>query len=135
MENRIVWDIGTGSGILSITAAKLGADVQAVDIDPVAVRVAKENRDRNDVQFSVRQGSLEKLTGRPHIVIANIVADVILDLLPEIYEVLQNGGFFIASGVIEGRDIEVEETALDLGFRTAVRQQNQEWVGFIFQKE
>jgi ribosomal protein L11 methyltransferase len=135
LENRIVWDIGTGSGILSITAAKLGAEVQAVDIDPVAVRVAQENRDLNDVQFPVRQGSVEKLTGRPYIVIANIIADVILELLPEVYKAVQNGGFFVAAGVIEGRDTEVEESALKLGFRTAVRQQNQEWVGFVFQKE
>ena len=58
LEGRTVWDIGTGSGILATIAAKLGAQVEAVDIDPVAVRAARENRDLNKLEFPMEQATL-----------------------------------------------------------------------------
>lgn len=135
LKDETVWDVGTGSGILSIIAAKLGAEVQAVDIDPVAVKTAQDNRDLNQVQFPVFQGSIEHLTGRPTVVMANIIADVIIQLLPEIYRLLEDGGKFIAAGVIQERAGDVEALASELGFNVAAREHQQEWVGYIFQKE
>jgi len=98
--------------------------VQAVDTDPVAVRVAAENRDLNGLTFPVFQGSLDALKGRPatfkgrpEIIVANIVAEVIGDMLPQVGEVLLPGGFFIASGIIEMRSAAILERAKQADLR------------------
>ncbi len=134
LEKRLVWDVGTGSGILAVVAAKLGAKVQAVDLDPVAVRVAAENRDLNGLDFPVFLGSLRDLTGRPAIIVANIVADVILDMLPRVHALLAPGGFFIASGVIETRDTEIIQQAKKANLRLLRRFQRGEWVAYLLQR-
>lgn len=134
LENRLLWDVGTGSGILAIVAAKLGAKVEAVDVDPVAVRVTKENRDRNEVQFSVFRGSLEDLRGEPQVIVANIIADVIGPMLPQVQQVLAPRGFFIASGVIQNRDEEIRSLAKDAGLKLLRRKGRGEWVAYLFQR-
>ena len=81
---RVVFDVGTGSGILAIAAARLGAGrVLAVDDDPIAVAVARENVRRNGVASRVRIArgdGLDRAAGRAHVIVANIVADVIIPL-------------------------------------------------------
>ncbi|HHT89693.1 MAG: 50S ribosomal protein L11 methyltransferase [Bacillota bacterium] len=134
LSGRLVWDVGTGSGILAIVAAKLGAQVQAVDIDPVAVRVALENRDRNHLSFPIRQGSLGDLEGSPEVIVANIVAEVIAPMLPEVWDVLAPKGFFIAAGVIDRKDPEILSLAKDAGFSLLRRVQRGEWMGYLFQR-
>lgn len=102
-----VIDVGTGSGILSIIAAKLGAaKVQAIDLDPMAVRVASENIALNDVSdiVTVAQGDLlTGVTGQADIIVANIIADVIIRILSDVPARLNAGGIFIASGIINDR--------------------------------
>ncbi len=134
LEDRVVWDVGTGSGILAIVAARLGGKVRAVDIDPVAVKVARENRDLNKLGFSIEQGSLLDLPGSPQVVVANIVAHVIGPMLPDIQRVLAPGGFFIAAGVIEDRDVEILSLAERAGLRLLRRVQQGEWMGYLFQR-
>lgn len=134
LHGKTLWDVGTGSGILAIVAAKLGARVEAVDIDPVAVRVARENRDLNGVSFDIRQGSLQDLTGDPQIIVANIVAHVIGPMLPDARRVLAPGGFLIAAGVIQDKDQEILSLAKDAGLRLLRRVQQGEWVGYLFQR-
>ncbi|MDI9442024.1 MAG: 50S ribosomal protein L11 methyltransferase [Firmicutes bacterium] len=134
LTDKLVWDVGTGSGILAVTAAKLGAQVEAVDIDPVAVRVACENRDMNGLDFSVSQGSIGDLTGEPDIIVANIVADVIMDMLPQVSSVLKPGGFFIASGVIDSRDADVLQRSGETDLRLLRRFQRKEWIAYLFQR-
>ena len=134
LDGRVLWDVGTGSGILAIVAAKLGAQVQAVDVDSVAVRVAAENRDLNGVDFPIFQGTLEDLKGQPQIIVANIVAHVIGPMLPQIYNVLQPDGFFIAAGVIQDRDPEIISLASQAGLRLLRRVQRGEWVSYLFQR-
>jgi len=103
----VVFDIGTGSGILAIAAARLGARrVLAVDEDPVAVAVARENVRRNGVGSRVRVvcgDGLERASGRAHVVVANIVADVIIPLLPDARAHLEPGGVCIGSGLVADR--------------------------------
>ncbi|HBN95709.1 MAG TPA: 50S ribosomal protein L11 methyltransferase [Firmicutes bacterium] len=132
LDGKLLWDVGTGSGILAIVAAKLGAHVQAVDIDPVAVKVAKENMELNDLTFSVEQGSLGDLEGNPQVVVANIVAHVIGPMLKDVQRVLAPRGFFVAAGVIEERDPEILSLAQDAGLRLLRRTQVGEWVGYLF---
>jgi len=134
LENKELWDIGAGSGILSIVAAKLGANVKAVDIDPVAVRVAKENREMNEVDFTIKQGSLAELSGKPHIIVANIIADVIGPMFPSVYHALERGGYFIASGIIEERDGEIISLGREAGLRLLRRIQRGEWVSYLWQR-
>lgn len=109
-----VFDVGTGSGILAIASAMLGAkSVKAVDIDAVAVRVARENVADNGLteQIEVREGDLLHGTeGKADVIIANIIADIIIMLLKDIPQKLNDDGVFLASGIIEERvpDIEAE---------------------------
>ncbi len=114
-----VFDIGTGSGILSIAAAKLGAcSVKAVDIDATAVRVAIENIAHNKLseQINVKQGDLLHDTeGVADIIIANIIADIIITLLPNIPSKLKKDGIFLASGIIEERRNDVANAAKKVG--------------------
>ena len=117
-EGCSVLDVGCGSGILAIAAAKVGAGTCfACDIDPVAVRVAKENTELNStpnvkcaVSDLLRQ--VERVEGGYNVIVANIVADIIIRLAPDVGEYLAEGGVFIVSGIIEERADEVL-TALD----------------------
>ncbi len=116
---RVVFDIGTGSGVLAIAAAKLGAShVIAVDLDPVAVSVAKDNVAVNQVAalVQVRQGDLlTGAEGQADVIVANIIADVIIQMLPEIPARLVPDGLFCASGIIADRVADVTAAMLDQG--------------------
>lgn len=102
-----VFDVGTGSGVLAIVAAKLGAEkVSAVDFDKVAVRVALENVAINAVESKVtveESDLMAKISGQADVIIANIIADIIIRMLPEVTRKLKADGYFIASGIIADR--------------------------------
>lgn len=112
-----VLDVGCGSGILSLAAAKLGArEVVALDIDEMCVRVATENARANGVDgtITVAQGSASDLwpfdrarSGKFDVVVANIIARVIVELAPTLVAALASEGRLIVSGVIEEREQEV----------------------------
>ncbi len=116
-----VLDVGTGSGILGITALKLGAgEVYGTDLDENAIAAVGENLEANGIgaeQFHVIQGNLiddkviKDWAGYEcyDIVTANILADVIILLTPEIPPHLKHGGIFIASGILEGKEDAVKE--------------------------
>lgn len=127
-----VLDVGTGSGILSVAAAKLGAgEVVAVDLDPVAVGVARENVDVNGVGgiVTVREGDLATgLAGRFDIIVANIIADVILRLLPDVPGLLAPGGRFIGCGIIDERRRDVERAVEAVGLRVDHVRTSGDWV-------
>ena len=130
---QIVFDLGTGSGILAIAAAKLGAQVDAVDLDSVAIKVAQENVDLNRVNDRVRvlRGDLGTvLTGQADVVIANIIADVILMLLPDLKRLLRQDGEFLASGIIEHRAVDVEEGLKEAGFEIVECVEDSGWILF-----
>lgn len=121
MPGATVFDIGCGSGILAIAAALLGAGTcKAVDIDLTAVKVAKENVALNGLsdKISVRQGDLLHGTeGKADVIIANIIADVIIMLLPDIPKKLKDNGVFLASGIIDTRVDEVLQEAAKNGMK------------------
>lgn len=116
-----VYDVGTGSGILAIAAALLGAkEIVAVDIDAVAVRVAKENIKDNDLSeiIDVRQGDLlQGTSGQADLILANIIADIILLFLQDVPLRLKDDGIFLASGIIEERVAEIETKAKEVGLK------------------
>ncbi|MCL5024877.1 MAG: 50S ribosomal protein L11 methyltransferase [Chloroflexi bacterium] len=127
-----VLDVGTGSGILAITAAKLGAgEVVAVDIDPVAARVAQENVDLNHVgdQVVVQKGTADAAAGAGFdMIVANIIASVIIDLAPALATNLRPGGKLVASGIIRGRTSEVRASLRAAGLRDIVSQRSGDWL-------
>jgi ribosomal protein L11 methyltransferase len=97
-------DLGTGSGILAIAGARLGIrDVFAVDIDPVAVHVTKENAQKNDVGNLIRtaEGSIDQAEGLFDIITANIAAGPLERLAPQIAKHVKPGGHLILSGILE----------------------------------
>ena len=118
---QTVLDVGTGSGILAITALLLGAkSATGVDIDQLSVKIAGENAALNGVEdnLTLIAGDLtQKVEGTYQVVTANIVADVILRLLPDLGRFLQPGGDFIASGIIDTREQELVEAVAAAGYR------------------
>ncbi|MPM54334.1 Ribosomal protein L11 methyltransferase [bioreactor metagenome] len=133
-----VFDIGTGSGILSIAAAKLGADaVEAVDLDSVAVRVARENVALNDVKdiVKVAQGDLlTGITGKADVVIANIIADIIIKMAPDIPDYLNDDGYFIASGIISERLGDVSSAIVEQNLVIEKVLEEGGWVALVVSK-
>ena len=116
-----VLDVGAGSGILMIAAAKLGAGrLWGVDNDPMAVEIAEKNLVGNRIskdRFSIVCGSLvEKIDASFDLVVANILAEVILDLIDSLIPVLNPGGIFIGSGIVEKKAEQVSEKLLRTGF-------------------
>lgn len=126
-----IFDVGTGSGILSIAAAKLGAKaVVGFDEDPVAVDVARQNVAYNHVadRVTVRAGDLlAEVTGRAEIILANLTADILFRLIPGARDHLAARGLVIASGIIADRLLEVEAVARASGFEILDVRQEGEW--------
>ncbi len=135
-KDDIVLDVGCGTGILSIIAAKLGAaHVNAIDIDEVAVRVTKENCDLNNVGNKVEAhvGILADFGFEmADIVVANIIANVIIDISNIIKYYLKAGGKLLTSGIIKERKLEVIDTYLQKGFVVEDIQEMGEWVAILF---
>lgn len=127
-----ILDVGTGSGILAIAAAKLGAgDVLAVDIDEVAVRTARENVSLNGVSQVVRlrQGSVEEARGGVFDgVLANILAEVIAELAPDLAAHTADDGWLVVSGIIEARRPAVERAFGNTGLMVTRHRQIDDWV-------
>ena len=130
-QTRIL-DVGTGSGILSVGGVLLGApSALGVDIDPVAVKVANENAEINEVSGKTEFvcGDLtDKVHGQFEIVTANIVADIIIRLLSTVKNYLLKGGVLIVSGIIDTRADEVENACHEAGFTTEKRLEHGGWV-------
>ena len=146
-------DVGTGSGILSIIGKKLGASlVNAIDIDPIAVRVSKENTVLNALPVSEAAEPSENLSETAYflgdiigdsafresfglkkyeVIVANILADVIIPLSSVIRDNLREGGIFISSGIINTREDEVYEALLKNGFTVLEVTRMNDWVSFI----
>lgn len=131
-----VLDVGCGSGILSIAAKKMGAGYTfGCDIDPVAVRVAKENAVENGVicEYGVSD-LLKSVTGEYDIVCANIVADILVRMAPDAARCVKDGGIIIASGIIADRCGEVETAMCENGFEVLDRQSENDWRALILKK-
>jgi ribosomal protein L11 methyltransferase len=125
-------DVGTGSGILAIAAARLGAGaVLALDVDPLAVRVARENAALNGVAeiVEVRQGSLpvEPSAGWD-IIVVNILAETIARMAPALAAHLATGGLLIASGVLAWQEQLLSEALAAQGFVLAERWREEDWL-------
>jgi ribosomal protein L11 methyltransferase len=153
--NEDVIDVGTGSGVLAIAAAKLGAKhVLALDLDPVSVSSALENTRINalDNQITVRQSDLlqvlrsAEVTGSGpdnelgvsipvRVVVANILAEIILKFIDDVYRILQPGGLYVASGIIKSKEMEVHNALQSAGFTIVEKSGEQDWVVIVAAKK
>ena len=124
-------DVGTGSGILGIAGLLLGAgNVTGVDIDALSVKVAKENADINGVgdKFVVKCGNLaDDISGKFNMITANIVADIILMLMPDAKNLLSDDGIFIMSGIIDMRYEDVEKGLVENNFEIIEVKRERGW--------
>ena len=133
-----VLDLGTGSGILAITAMKLGAGmVTALDIDSQAVSAARRNFKRTGISKQVRlgQGSVPHPTapaGEFDLAVANISARGVADRCPFILTALKPGALFIASGLLETQKPEVANAVEPLGFTLVSEWPQEEWVTLLY---
>ncbi len=135
-----VLDVGTGTGILAICAKRLGAGIcRAYDIDPTAVRVARENIadsgladvtcDQSDL---LRGVSLEG--GKYHVICANIVADIIIRMTPDVDDYLAEGGVILCSGIILERSDDVIAAFEARGFEVVEKLVDNDWCGLAVKK-
>ena len=134
-----VFDVGTGSGILSIISAKLGAkNIQAVDYDDSVLKIVEENLEQNNVQdiISVAQSDLmQNVHGKAELVIANIIADIIIRLFDQLDEHLEQGGTLLTSGIIEDRIEDVLAAAEKHGYGVVERLENKGWACITFKRK
>ena len=137
--NESVLDVGTGSGVLSIASKLLGASkVTAFDIDEMATRVAKENIALNPTIGEIEVFENNLLVGvdqKSDLIVANILAEILLQMPEDAYRNLNDDGSLILSGIIESKANEVKEAYEKVGFTLVERMTMREWNCFIMKKD
>lgn len=133
-----VIDVGCGSGILSIAASYLtDGNLKAVDLDKLAVDVSRENFALNNLEnrIEVEEASLlTKETKKYDVIVANILAHIIELMLEDAYKLLEDGGYFITSGIIKDKKDELLEKMLKQGFKLVEETSDNEWYSFVVTK-
>ena len=133
-----VIDVGCGSGILSIAASYLtDGSLKAVDLDKLAVDVSRENFALNNLEnrIEVEEASLlTKETKKYDVIVANILAHIIELMLEDAYKLLEDGGYFITSGIIKDKKDELLEKMLEQGFKLVEETSDNEWYSFVVTK-
>ena len=131
-------DVGCGSGILSIAASYLtDGEIKAVDLDKLAVDVSRENFALNNLEnrIVVEEASLlTKETKKYNVIVANILAHIIELMLDDAYNLLEDGGYYITSGIIKDKKDELLEKMLELGFTLVEETSDNEWYSFVVTK-
>ncbi|HYP41478.1 MAG TPA: 50S ribosomal protein L11 methyltransferase [Chloroflexia bacterium] len=141
-QDMNILDLGTGSGILAIAAAKLGGPtvrVTALDTDIIAVEATQQNVERNGLaeQIEVRHGSaLAARDDGPYtLIVANILASVIIELAKSLYELVEPGGTLITSGIFIDRGEKVVEALEKAGLPVRERRQEGDWLCLVSVRE
>src|SRR5699024_2725438 len=103
-KDDIVLDVGSGSGVLSIASVLLGAkEVYAYDLDEIAIKSTKANRDLNKFEKQIiveKNNLLQGINNRANVIVANILADILINVIEDASDNLVTGGYFITSGII-----------------------------------
>ena len=133
-----VTDVGTGSGVLAIGAALLGAKhVHALDLDEVAVRSAKINIKLNKVQHTadvVHGNLLDTVKEQSDVVVANILAEIIMSFTNDAFQVVKEGGMYITSGIIGAKKDDVKQSLESAGFVIEEVMMMEDWVTILSKK-
>jgi len=136
IENML--DIGTGTGILAIYAALLGAKrILAIDIDPIAIKWARHNIELNRVSDKVILSDMpvQNISDRFSTVVANLLFDELMDVLPYIPSFLKEDGHLITSGILDDQKKGLLDKLKDSGFKVLKEISEEEWVCFICAKQ
>jgi len=132
-ENML--DIGTGTGILSVAASLLEIeDILAIDIDDIAVKIAKQNLKLNnlDEEVVVKQGDLVEIVNEKYdLVVGNLLPHIILRLIPDMLEVLDEDSIFILSGINKEKKEEIKEALIDVNLIVKEVKEEEDWVTII----
>lgn len=136
--DETVLDVGTGSGVLTIASALLGAKkVHAYDLDDIAVQAAKNNILLNDLETEImveENNLLKDVTMEADVVVANILAGIVMELIPDAMRTLKPGGLFISSGIITKQKNKVLEALEAEGFEMIQINQMEDWIVIIAKK-
>lgn len=129
-------DIGTGSGILAIGAAKLGfRHVTAVDIDPLAIDAAKRNVEENSLlNVVIKEGDVTAVEGSFDLIVANLLSDILVDIAPEIVSRLNPGGKAILSGMLTDQKGDVIKACEKAGLTLSETAISGKWITLVFSK-
>ena len=131
-------DVGCGSGILSIAASYLtDGEIKAVDLDKLAVDVSRENFALNNLENRIvveKASLLTKETKKYNVIVANILAHIIELMLDDAYKLLEDGGYYITSGIIKDKKDELLEKMLERGFKLVEETSDNEWYSFVVTK-
>lgn len=137
-KEDIVIDVGSGSGILSIAASKLGAaEVYAYDLDEVAVKSSKANIEINKLseKITVQQNNLlQGINLAADLIVSNILAEIIVQFIDDAWDNLKSGGIFITSGIIKEKENMVLKALEAQGFQIIETQALEDWVSVIAKK-
>ncbi len=136
-SSNSVLDLGCGSGILAVGAKMVGAgETLAIDIDPIAVEVAKENITRNNVEVKTAVGDVLELQleSRWDIVVSNIISATLINLAPDAAYALRPGGKWIVSGIITQNWSDVKKAAEKSGFTYIEHREEDGWNAGVFKK-
>jgi ribosomal protein L11 methyltransferase len=134
--NATMLDVGCGSGILSITAAKLGArKIRALDLDPIAVETTARNvainRADSIVRVEHRSIDADRDCNQFDLVCINILAEIVCDLAPAVARALRAGGIVIASGILDFKADDVRDAFAECGIDVIEKKQEEDWVALI----
>ena len=131
-QNKKVLDFGSGTGVLAILAAKLGARAEGVEIEEIAVENSIENAQSNKVNVEFFHGGLEKAAKAPYdIVLANINRNVILDSLEQMKSMTKQGGFVLISGILEQDQTVIQNAMRKHNYLVADRRQRGDWLCYL----
>jgi ribosomal protein L11 methyltransferase len=130
-----VIDVGTGSGVLAIAADKLGAgSVNAIDLDEVAVEAASRNVEWNNSSRTVsvsKANLLDHVSGTYDMIVANILAEVIVDMTDSAYKAVRPGGLIIVSGIIKAKREMVKNSLIQSGFLITEITEMEDWTAIV----
>ena len=132
-DDYFVYDVGTGSGILGILAAKLNArKVIAIDLDKVSVSAAKYNVKLNNISnIEIIEGNLlDNMNEKGDIIVSNIIAEIICDLIPDVTKVLNEDGIFIISGIIDSKVNLIKNSLLKYNMEIINESKENGWYAF-----
>lgn len=136
-DNAVVADIGTGSGILSICAMKLGAKyADGVDTDETAIETAKINAEKNNIKINFQTASSDILQSEKYdFVFANILHNVLAQIMPDLKRIMKKNSKIVLSGILEGKQGVVLEAIETNNLKIVEEMHRKEWIAFVVSKE
>ena len=136
-RNDDIADIGTGSGILSICAMKLGAtSADAVDNDETAIETATENAKKNNTKINFQTATSDILPSEKYdFVFANILHNVLAQIMPDLKRIMKKGAKIVLSGILEGKESVVLDAIKQNNLKLIEEMRQKEWIALVAAKE